>query len=184
MDGSTRSSHSNAFQYGFCSNKRIVLFDTLLTQANTDEIVAILAHELGHWKYNHTVQSLIISEIQIFVIFAFFSFVYKNLPFYQSFGFNRSTIIIGLILFQFVWSPMQAISSFLMNTLTRYYEYQADAFACRLGYDDALYQGLIKIHSENKSNLNPDSLYSIYHHSHPPLILRLQAIQMLQKQMK
>jgi len=106
------------------------------------------------------------------------------LLFYQAFGFQRIILIAGFLLFQSIWSPIHAISTFLMNCLTRYYEYQADAFACHLGFDESLYHGLIKIHSENKSNLNPDHLYSTYHHSHPPLILRLQAIQMLQKQLK
>ncbi|ETO31171.1 hypothetical protein RFI_05949 [Reticulomyxa filosa] len=173
MDGSSRSSHSNAFQYGFCGNKRIVLFDTLIQQTNTNEIVAILAHELGHWKHWHTIFQLVMSEIQLFIIFSLFGICYKDRfvvqsptlvclllefvisTFYQSFGFSAPITIIGLYL---------------------YFEFQADKFAVDLGYQDHIYHGLIKIHQENKATLNPDWLFSAYHYSHPPLIQRLQAI--------
>ena len=185
MDGSKRSSHSNAFQYGFCSNKRIVLFDTLLTQTNTDEITAILGHELGHWKFSHTVKHLILSEIQLFIIFALFQLCYKDARLYNAFGFgsdSQSLIIIGLYLFGYLWAPVSACYVCVQNAITRHFEFEADAFAAReLGFKEAIYSGLVKIHDENKANLNPDWLYSAYHHSHPPLIQRLQAIEDLAK---
>ena len=115
MDGSKRSSHSNAFQYGFCGNKRIVLFDTLLNQASTEEIVAILAHELGHWFFSHTIRALITSEIQVFCLFYGFSLVNSNIYFFNQFGFTNQSTMIGLLLFMHLWSPVQSILVFLIK---------------------------------------------------------------------
>eukprot|EP01084_Bolivina_argentea_P312450 540932_1 len=185
MDGSTRSNHSNAFQYGFCSNKRIVLFDTLLEQMSKEEIVSVMCHELGHWKYSHTLKGLLITEVQLFVIFFLFKSIYLNRSFYNAFGFRdddlHSLIIIGFILFSHLLSPVSLILNFTQNYLTRSWEYQADEFAVQLEHGHNLYNALVVLFKENKSKLDPDSLYEAYHHNHPSALPRLNALKKLQK---
>ncbi|CAG8790967.1 5335_t:CDS:2, partial [Racocetra persica] len=153
IDGSKRSSHSNAYFYGFFKNKRIVLYDTLIEQADTGEILAIVGHELGHWYLNHTVRL------------------------YISFGFDSRPILIGFILFQFIYSPIENLFTFLMNIKSRQHEFEADAYSKKLGYGAQLRSGLIKIQLKNLSNLNNDKWYSAYHFSHPPLPERLSALE-------
>ena len=102
IDGSKRSSHSNAYFFGFWKNKRIVLFDTILTQCNEEEILAIVGHELGHWFHKHMLLNLIITQIYSFLMFYAFSFVIKNQQIYMSFGFNSTPTIIGFIIFQYL----------------------------------------------------------------------------------
>jgi len=186
MDGSTRSSHSNAFQYGFCSNKRIVLFDTLLNQMSKEEIVSVMCHELGHWKYSHTLKGLLITEVQLFVTFALFKFVYLNRAFYAAFGFqfeeDGTPIIIGLILFSHLLSPISLVLTFLHNSLTRSWEYQADDFAVQLDHGQDLYSALVVLFKENKSKLDPDPLFEAYHHNHPSALPRLKALREAQQQ--
>lgn len=184
MDGSKRSSHSNAFQYGFCSNKRIVLFDTLLKQMTKQEIVSVMCHELGHWKYSHTLKGLLITEVQLFITFFLFKIIYINDSFYKQFGFESKPIIIGLILFSHLLSPISLILTFLQNYLTRSWEYQADEFAVKLNHGDDLYNALVCLFKENKAKLDPDSLYEAYHHNHPSALPRLTALKNLQKERK
>ncbi|OMJ20220.1 CAAX prenyl protease 1-like protein [Smittium culicis] len=176
IDGSKRSGHSNAYMYGFFKNKRIVLYDTLIKQTNLEEVCAILAHELGHWKMNHVVKMLIISQVQIFVIFYLFSLVIVQQKLYSDFGFSTMPVFIGFTLYQYLYQPVDSVVTYYFNKLSRKHEFEADAFSCSLGYNEHLKQGLIKIHVENKGNLNPDKLYSAYHYSHPPLVERLDAI--------
>jgi len=178
IDGSKRSGHSNAYMYGFGKNKRIVLFDTLLKQVKTHEIVAILGHELGHWFFGHVLQGLVITQLYLLATFVSFSFVVGNEGLYSSYGFAAQPTLIGLLLFsQTVWAPVDKLLNFLMTLNVRKNEFQADRYATGLGYADGLQRGLIKITSENLGTLDPDPLYSVYHYSHPPLVQRLRAIQ-------
>lgn len=179
VDGSTRSAHSNAYFYGFFKNKRIVLYDTLLKQVNTDGIVAILGHEMGHWKMNHTVKNLLIIQAYALLYLYLFSFMVHNVDMYHSFGFENQPILIGLILYGLVSDPIGHFFGLAMNFLSRHFEYEADHFATNLGYD--LSDPLIKIHVENLSNFHTDPLYSAYHHSHPTLPERLKAIEIDKK---
>ncbi|PVU89046.1 hypothetical protein BB561_005580 [Smittium simulii] len=176
VDGSKRSGHSNAYMYGFFKNKRIVLFDTLIKQTNTQEVCAILAHELGHWKHNHVLKMLFASQVQIFVIFYMFSLVITQSKMYTDFGFSTMPVFIGFMFYQYLYVPIDTIVTFFFNRLSRKNEFEADAFSKKLGYQEELKQGLIKIHIENKGNLNPDKVYSAYHYSHPPLVERLAAL--------
>jgi len=177
VDGSKRSGHSNAYFYGFFKNKRIVLYDTLLKQLNLEETVAVLGHELGHWKMNHTLKLMIIGQIQVFVSFYLFGQTLNWDIMYTSFGFTDKPTIIGMILFfQFIMSPVDNVLSFVMNIISRTFEFQADAFGKKLGYAEQLKSGLIKLQLENLGNMNPDSWYSTYHYSHPPLLERLKAM--------
>ncbi|XP_015947782.1 CAAX prenyl protease 1 homolog [Arachis duranensis] len=177
VDGSTRSSHSNAYMYGFFKNKRIVLYDTLIQQCkNDDEVVAVIAHELGHWKLNHTVYSFVAVQVLTLLQFGGYTLVRNSSDLFRSFGFDTQPVLIGLIIFQHTVIPIQHLVSFGLNLVSRSFEFQADAFAKKLGYADELRAGLVKLQEENLSAMNTDPWYSAYHYSHPPLVERLAAI--------
>ncbi|KAG0458780.1 hypothetical protein HPP92_021908 [Vanilla planifolia] len=180
VDGSTRSSHSNAYMYGFFKNKRIVLYDTLIQQCKNEEVVAVIAHELGHWKLNHTVFSFIAVQILTFMQFGGYTLVRNSSDLYLSFGFKTQPVLIGLIIFQHTVIPIQHLVSFGLNLVSRAFEFQADAFGKKLGYGKALRAGLVKLQEENLSAMNTDPWYSAYHYSHPPLVERLAALEDLE----
>ncbi|CAN6244986.1 unnamed protein product [Urochloa humidicola] len=177
VDGSTRSSHSNAYMYGFFNNKRIVLYDTLIQQCNEDEIVSVIAHELGHWKLNHVLYSFLAGQLLMFLQFGGYALVRNSKDLFKSFGFNDQPIIIGLIIFQYAIMPLQQLLNFCFNLVSRAFEYQADAFAKNLGYASQLRAALIKLQEENLSAMNTDPWFSAYHYSHPPLVERLRALE-------
>jgi len=206
VEGSKRSSHSNAYFYGFFKFKRIVLFDTLLqederkklkadsdgaetagneddskaTGCNNAEIVAVLGHELGHWKMNHVMKSMVIGQIQIFLMFALFAYLSKNTSLYIAFGFEDTEpppVLIGLmIVLQYIMAPYSAVLGFLMSVLSRYFEFQADEFAAKMGKAKDLKSALIKLNNDNLSFPIYDWIYSAWHHSHPPLLERIDAL--------
>jgi len=189
MDGSKRSSHSNAFMFGFFKNKRIVIFDTLLEQVHDDEVLAILGHELGHWKMGHTVTNFLVSQLYMGASFYAFSLCYNSHELYRAFGFDdesRSvpTIIALLLFFSTVWEPMDKALSYAMTVHSRKCEFEADEFAMVLGYSKQLQSGLCKIHLENLGAMCPDPWYSTYHYSHPPLVERLSAMMKRDKKTK
>ncbi|GIY15811.1 CAAX prenyl protease 1 homolog [Caerostris darwini] len=204
VEGSKRSAHSNAYFYGFYKNKRIVLFDTLIedytplnkdngdkpkeenkeeknhqkTGCNHDEILAVLAHELGHWKLNHVLKNLIIAQVNMFLCFSVFALLFKNSTLYAAFGFfDQRPVVIGLVvIFQYVFSPYNEVLSFLMTVLSRRFEFQADAFAKLLNKAADLRSALIKLNRDNLGFPVHDWLYSAWHHSHPPLLQRIHAL--------
>eukprot|EP00262_Sarcandra_glabra_P002417 TRINITY_DN12712_c0_g1_i1.p1 TRINITY_DN12712_c0_g1~~TRINITY_DN12712_c0_g1_i1.p1 ORF type:complete len:425 (+),score=64.76 TRINITY_DN12712_c0_g1_i1:180-1454(+) len=177
VDGSTRSSHSNAYMYGFFNNKRIVLYDTLIQQCkNEEEVVAVIAHELGHWKLNHTMYSFIAMQVLMFLQFGGYTLVRNSKDLFLSFGFETQPVLIGLFIFQHTVIPIQHLVSFGLNLVSRAFEFQADAFAKNLGYATTLQAALVKLQEENLSAMNTDPWYSAYHYSHPPLVERLAAI--------
>lgn len=160
VDGSKRSDHSNAYMYGFFKNKRIVLYDTLLKQCSNNEITSILGHELGHWKYSHTVKMLGLHQIRLFVMFYFFSLIIKTKAVYEAFGFyDQMPVLIGFIIFGLIWTPIEFFLTFFQNYLSRKFEYEADLFALELKRAEGLKSGLINIHKENKTGLNFDEWY-------------------------
>ena len=182
IDGSKRSAHSNAYLYGFCNNKRIVLFDTLLRQCDECEIVAILGHEIGHWKMGHTVKNMVVSQLQIFLIFYSLSFFVGSQTMYHIFGFNDTPTFIGMSLFlECAFTPLNPLLQFFMSYMTRLYEFQADAYAAKLGHTEHLKVGLVKLQLENLGALAVDPLYSAYHYSHPPVVERLRALDEFEK---
>ncbi|RUP50100.1 peptidase family M48-domain-containing protein [Jimgerdemannia flammicorona] len=183
IDGSKRSAHSNAYFYGFFKNKRIVLYDTLLEQAGTEEICAVLAHELGHWAQNHTIKMLVTIQLHLLLVFWQFSFFINNDAMYESFGFAARPTLIGFLLFQYIYSSAENLVAFLQNVYTRKNEYEADAYASKLGYNAQLRSALLKLHIENRNNLNVDPLYSAWNHSHPGLVERLTALEAEDKNM-
>ncbi|KAF8977821.1 hypothetical protein BGZ46_007098 [Entomortierella lignicola] len=177
IDGSKRSGHSNAYFYGFLKNKRIVLYDTLLEHSDNDEICAVLAHELGHWACSHNFRMILFGQVQLFLIFYLFSQFINDKAMYASFGFVDATpTLIGFLLFNYLYSPVESVIGFITNIISRYHEYQADAFARDLGYAASLASGLIKLQLKNLGTMNPDWLHSMYYRSHPELIERLNAI--------
>ncbi|USW57971.1 Putative peptidase M48, CAAX prenyl protease 1 [Septoria linicola] len=178
IDGSKRSSHSNAYFTGLpFLQKKIVLYDTLIEKSTTPEIEAVLAHELGHWKMGHTAKLLGISSGHLFYIFALFSVFIKNNSLYRAFGFEvERPILIGFLLFNEVLSPTDSLVKFGMNALTRKFEFEADAFSHKLGYASELAAALIKLQKQNLSSMDADWMYSAFHYSHPILTERLKAI--------
>eukprot|EP00752_Nemacystus_decipiens_P009392 g8395.t1 len=178
VDGSKRSAHSNAYFYGFFKNKRIVLYDTLIKQADTNEIVSILGHELGHWKMSHTLQGFVITQSYLLASFCAFGLATElGESLRLSFGYSTHATLITLYLFFAVmWAPVDHLLGVLMNMLSRKNEFQADAYAVGLGYSKGLQSGLVKLQLENLGNMNPDPWYSAFHYSHPPLVERLQAM--------
>lgn len=177
IDGSKRSAHSNAYFYGLPWKKHIVIYDTLIEKSETEEVVAVLSHELGHWSLSHTTKLFGIAQFHMFYIFALFSVFIDNASLYSSFGFHRThPIIIGFILFSDALAPMDAVVKLLMNVLSRKFEFEADAFAVSLGYKTELAKSLIKLQVQNLSTMDADWIYASYHYSHPILPERLGAL--------
>ncbi|PMD34707.1 putative CAAX prenyl protease 1 [Hyaloscypha variabilis F] len=177
IDGSKRSAHSNAYFFGMPWKKHIVIYDTLIEKSETQEVVAVLAHELGHWSLGHTTRLFGISQAHFFYIFALFSVFINNRSLYESFGFHKEfPIIIGFILFSDALAPMDTVIKLFMNILSRRYEFQADEFAQKLGYSTELARSLIKLQIQNLSTMDADWMYASYHFSHPILSERLGAL--------
>ncbi|KAI5461625.1 peptidase family M48-domain-containing protein [Mariannaea sp. PMI_226] len=177
IDGSKRSAHSNAYFFGLPWKKHIVIYDTLIEKSETEEVVAVLAHELGHWKLGHTTSLFGISQAHLLYIFTLFSVFINNNSLYSAFGFLKEhPIIIGFILFSDALSPTDVIIKFLMNVITRKFEFQADAFAKGLGYPDQLARSLLKLQIQNLSTMDADWMYASFHFSHPHLSERLKAL--------
>mmetsp|Transcript_5895 Transcript_5895/g.17717 ORF Transcript_5895/g.17717 Transcript_5895/m.17717 type:complete len:455 (+) Transcript_5895:137-1501(+) len=177
MDGSKRSSHSNAFFIGIIE-KRIVLFDTLLeqTKGHEERVLGVICHELGHWYLNHIKKTVAISAVHLLFITWLFGKTTQNTGLFTSFGFQDTPYLIGLLLFSEIYSPVESVIGFGMNWLSRKFEYEADDFAKSMKFEKELAEALVVLNDENLSNMNPDPLYSLYHNSHPTLIERLKAI--------
>lgn len=168
IDGSTRSSHSNAYFFGVFKDKRIVLFDTLIKQMSVDEVTAVMGHELGHWYYNHMFHGLAWAQLYIIGNFYLFSLVKDYSPLYAAFGFKDRPHYIGLSLFSSLMTPLSFLFGILMTWQSRRREFEADRYAIDLGYGETLPQALTKLYNENKSFTHPDWLYSTINYSHPP----------------
>lgn len=177
MDGSTRSAHSNAMFVGLPWSKKILLYDTLIEQSTVPQVVAVLAHEIGHWKLNHLPQMLAMSQGTVAFTFILFSTFLTNKSLFQSFNFPANAPpIIAFVLFSYVSSPVNCVIQFFNNLLSRKNEYQADGFAKLQGYLDLLATSLITMSTENLSSMNTDWFFSSYNHSHPILADRLSAL--------
>ncbi|EFJ52686.1 hypothetical protein VOLCADRAFT_78672 [Volvox carteri f. nagariensis] len=185
VDGSRRSAHSNAYMYGFFNNKRIVLYDTLIQQCSEEQVVAVLAHELGHWKLFHTPQLFIVNQVVLVSQFCLYTLVRNSTALPAAFGFGSGEAVgasglapafISLILFQFIVSPLDEVIHYASNVVSRRFEFQADAFAVHTGHGTELRSALLKMEEENKGAMHVDPWYSSYHYSHPPLVDRLKAI--------
>mmetsp|Transcript_16259 Transcript_16259/g.28816 ORF Transcript_16259/g.28816 Transcript_16259/m.28816 type:complete len:486 (+) Transcript_16259:161-1618(+) len=191
VDGSKRSTHSNAYLFGFHKDKRIVLFDTLLRnkeepalECDTNEIVAIVSHELGHWKLSHTLQGFVLQNFLFFCTFRGFSQFVHDKDMYASFGFTEMPVLVGLNLFMQILSPIGAVLGLALNSMTRKFEFEADDFAARLGKAESLKSALVKISLSNMSSFEVDPLFHAFHHSHPTLLMRLRALDVSAKKDK
>ena len=178
MDGSRRSSKSNAFFTGFGRNKRIALFDTLIEKHNVPEIVAVLAHEIGHYKKKHILQGVIIGILHTGVIFFLLSLFLGSPGLYQAFYMTQPSIYAGLLFFGLLYTPIELVLSIALQMISRRNEYEADRFAAEtVDEPSRLVDALKKLFATNLSNLTPHPFYVFLNYSHPPLVQRAQAIQ-------
>jgi len=176
MDGSKRSGHANAMLFGLWKNKQIVFYDTIIEMLDIEEILAVLAHELGHWYYSHTVRGFFISTFQFVGIMAGFNVVFHDKLMYKAFGFDNAVAVVGLILYSKMLTPLDAALTYIFNAMVRSWEYQADRYAVKLDRGEKLASALQKLAKDEKSNLDPDPMYANYHYSHPPILIRLKEI--------
>jgi len=176
IDGSKRSSKANAFFSGIGPKKKVVLYDTLINNHTKEELVAVLAHEIGHFKKKHIVTGLILGIIQTgFMLFLLSYFIFnKNLS--EALGADHLAIHINLIAFGILYTPISHITGLVMNIISRKNEYEADRFAAVTYSSMALQEALKKLSTKNLSNLTPHPAYVFMHYSHPPLLYRLRAL--------
>ena len=178
MDGSKRSSHSNAYFTGLGKSKRIVLFDTLINTMEEEELLGVLAHEIGHEKKKHVIKNLVFSLVTILAGFWIMSLVLYYRPFYEAFYFESCSFHALIILLMFCAGPFTFFLKPLTAILSRKYEYQADKFAIAAVHSaSGLKNALIKLSRKNLSNITPHPLYSFYHYSHPTLFERIKAME-------
>ncbi len=177
MDGSKRSSHSNAYFSGLGKNKRIALFDTLLEQMDDDEIVAVIAHEVGHYKLKHIHSGIILSAIQSGIMFYILSLFLMDEMLFQAFYMDNISVYASLLFFSTLYTPISMLVGFLFSYISRKNEFAADAFSAKTSkLPDSLISGLKKMSKENLSNLTPHWLNVMLNYSHPPVIDRIIAL--------
>ena len=173
IDGSKRSTKANAYFSGFGSQKRITLFDTLINDLDTNEIVAVLAHEVGHYKRKHIIYNLILSIGITGLTLYILSLLVGNLTLSQALGVQNPSFHIGLIAFVILYSPISEITNLFMNALSRKFEFQADNYAKENFNPEDLISSLKKLSKNSLSNLTPSNLYVKIHYSHPTLLQRI-----------
>ena len=173
MDGSTRSSHGNAYFTGFGSSKRIVFFDTLLKRLEHDEIEAVLAHELGHFRKKHVTKRIVLTFVLSLCVLFILGQLIDAPWFYQSLGLTSQSHALALVLFFMVIPAFTFPLTPLSSMLSRRHEYEADDFAAAQVSADALASALVKLYRDNASTLTPDPLHSAFYDSHPPATLRI-----------
>ena len=180
MDGSRRSTKSNAFFTGFGKNKRIALFDTLIERHPVPEMVAILSHEIGHYKKHHITQGTVISVVHMGFLFYLLSIFIQHSGLFEAFYLERSSVYAGLVVFGMLYSPVEMVLSVLMHVISRRNEYQADRYAAATTRDpDSMIQALKKLSLHNLSNLTPHPFHVFLSYSHPPILQRIQALRRL-----
>ncbi len=185
MDGSKRSTKANAYFTGLGSQKRIVLYDTLIKDLEESEILAVLAHEIGHYKHKHTLLNIALGLIQtgamLYVLSLFINpdsetALVLNQVVARDMTLKDTHFFLGIIGFGILYAPISTLLGLLMNSLSRKFEYQADAFAANAHLEEPLKMGLIKLSKNSLSNLNPHPAYVFVNYSHPPLLSRLKAL--------
>ena len=178
MDGSKRSTKSNAFFTGFGKNKRIVLFDTLINAHTPDELLAVLAHEMGHFKKKHIQRRLIFGILQMGGVFYLLSLFITQQSLFTAFYVDMPSIYAGLVFFSILFSPVDLVISIIMQFFSRKDEYEADRFAALTTKNaGALITALKKLSADNLSNLTPHPFYVFLNYSHPPLAQRVAAME-------
>ncbi|VAW63470.1 Uncharacterized integral membrane endopeptidase Bmul_2226 [hydrothermal vent metagenome] len=173
IDGSKRSSHGNAYFSGFGKNKRIVFYDTLLESLNDDELEAVLAHELGHFKRKHIVKGMAISFATTLIGLAILAWLMKADWFYNALGVSTPSTYMALLLFTIVMPVFTFLLSPIMSMFSRKNEFEADEYAAQQSEAKYLIQALVNLYKENANTLTPDPLYSAFYDSHPPAPVRI-----------
>ena len=177
VDGSKRSGKGNAFFTGFGRQRRVALYDTLIKQHSVAELLAVLAHEIGHYKKRHILIMTTIAIIHQGIIFFLLGWFIKQPALYQAFFMEYASIAAGLIFFSLLFTPVEMILNPLFQALSRHHEFQADAFAARTtGKPETMIKALKKLGHDNLANLTPHPLYVFLHYSHPPLLARINAL--------
>ncbi|MFC2018661.1 M48 family metallopeptidase [Chloroflexota bacterium] len=185
MDGSKRSSKANAFFTGFGRTKRIALFDTLISKHTTQELISILAHEIGHYKKKHVVWGLLISIAHTGLMFYLLSVLLGSSGLYQAFYMDHTSIYAGFLFFGLLYTPVETILSVALHMFSRRNEYEADRFATQTtGEPESLVRALKRLHADNLSNLTPHPFYVFLNYSHPTLLQRVQAMQRYKTRLK
>lgn len=177
MDGSKRSGHGNAYFTGFGANKRIVFFDTLVKLLSIDEIEAVLAHELGHFKRNHIRKNIALMSVMSLTGLAILGWLIENPAFYHGLGVSEVSAYMGLLLFMLVVPLFTFFISPLFSAFSRKNEFEADEYARQQSDAACLVSALVKMYEENASTLTPDPLHSVFYDSHPPASARIARLQ-------
>jgi STE24 endopeptidase len=182
MDGSRRSAKSNAFFTGFGRHRRIVLFDTLLENHTSDELVAVLAHEMGHYRLRHVLKMMLMGILQTGMLFYLMSLVIHTPALFEAFFVERPSIHAGLIFFGMLYAPIDFFLGLVMQKVSRMHEYAADRFAVTTtGRLQPMIDALKKLSVHNLSNLSPHPFYVFLNYSHPPVLQRIAAIEKIGK---
>ena len=182
MDGSKRSTKSNAFFTGFGRFRRIVLFDTLIEKQTKDELVSVLAHEMGHYKKKHILKSIVISIFTTGLMFYILSIFINNRELFAAFQMQHTSIYASLFFFGFLYAPIDMILSVFGNMLSRRHEYEADGYAvATYRKPQSMITALKKLSVDNLSNLTPHPLKVFLTYSHPPVLERIRAIRKLRE---
>lgn len=176
IDGSKRSTKANAYFSGMGKKRRIVLYDTLINDLTTQEVVAVLAHEIGHYKRKHTMKNFVVVSLVMLLQLYVLSLALSSVTMAQAMGLQEPAFAISLIAFAILYTPIDMVTGLIMNSLSRKMEYQADKFANDNGLGEELVSALKKISVKSLSNLTPDSLYVKFNYSHPTLLQRMEAI--------
>jgi STE24 endopeptidase len=178
IDGSKRSTKANAFFAGFGRHKRIALYDTLIEKHPEPELIAVLAHEIGHFKCRHIMQRLIVAVAQMALLFLLMGFFMKNERLHEAFGVAQPSVWLSFVFFMLLFEPVQSVISVFGNLWSRRHEFQADAYAARItGSPQPLMSGLKRLARDTLANLTPHPFYAFLHYSHPPMRQRLAALE-------
>ena len=177
MDGSKRSSKSNAFFAGFGKRRRVALFDTLIERHTIPELVAVVAHEVGHYKKKHIIKGMIIGILHLGLMFFLLSLFLSQKGLFDAFFMDNASVYAGLIFFSLLFSPIETILGIGLNIMSRKHEYEADEFAAKTtGRPQAMIDALIKLSRDNLSNLAPHPFFVFMNYSHPPVLERIRAL--------
>ena len=177
IDGSKRSAKANAYFSGLGPKKRIVLFDTLIKEHTTEELVAVLAHEIGHYKKKHTTRGMLVSLVHTGVMLYLLGLFINRPELSGALGASEPSFHMGILAFGLLYSPVSLVLGILGNRLSRKFEYQADAFAAENYDPQPLMEALKKLSVNHLSNLRPHPAYVYVHYSHPPLLKRLEHLE-------
>jgi len=182
MDGSKRSGHSNAYFSGMGKNKRIALFDTLMEQMDEDEILSVIAHEVGHYKLKHVHTGIFLSAVQSGIMFFILSLFINNRTLFDVFGMQETSVYASLVFFSILYTPISMIMGVFFSIISRKNEFAADEYSAKTAnMPECLISGLKKMSKENLSNLTPHWLNVFLNYSHPPVLKRIEALKQYNK---